>query len=87
MKTLEVALFEYTAAGAGCGFFSTWHRVNGKDRNPDGYTRISEWVSVDFPPRDPADTDAEAKKVLQAARDRAARDLAELDAKLAGVKS
>jgi hypothetical protein len=85
MKTFEVALFRYLNGG----WLTTWHRDAGNETRSEhyGYTRVSEWVTVDFPLRDPAEVEDEAVKKLTAERDAAAAKLATAEAKLAAVKS
>lgn len=87
MQTFEVALFKYV--NSSIPFLTVWHRAVGDEKRAehDGYVRVSEWVPVDFPPRSDMDLNAEAAKTLQAARDKAAQELAAMDARLAGLKS
>jgi hypothetical protein len=72
----EVAMFQYVSSTT--PFLTTWHREAGKDRNPDGYVRISEWVEVEFPAL-PNDAVAEAKRrEVAATRERLQAELAAL---------
>lgn len=75
-KRVKIALFKMLPSGG----LSVWTvDYEGKEREPSGYSRLSEWIEVDFPMLSEAEIQARKQREVEAARRRLQEQLAALD--------
>jgi hypothetical protein len=75
-KRVKIALFSMVASPT---YLAVW-AVNGDgEREPEGYSRLSEWIEVDFPMLTEAEIQARKQREVEAARKRLNEQLAALD--------